>query len=85
MPITLFSIGFDAFSGCSSLRRLAIPKSLREIEDGDAFTGCDSLSEITYAGDKESWEYLNHGRTLTVQRTDLSYFSPKIYFLNLKK
>ena len=85
LPITLREIGFDAFSGCRALKRIAIPKGLREIEDDDAFSGCDSLSEITFAGNKEAWEYLNHGKTLTVRRSDLSYFSPKLHFLDLKR
>ena len=84
LPITLREIGFDAFAGCRALRRIAIPKGLREIEDDDAFSGCDALEEITYAGNKEGWEYLNHGRTLSVQRGDLSYYSPKVHFLDLK-
>jgi hypothetical protein len=85
LPISLREIGFDAFSGCSSLKRIAIPKNLREIEDDDAFSACDSLSEITFAGNREQWEYLNHGKTLTVQRSDLSYSSPRVTFLDLKK
>jgi hypothetical protein len=84
LPVTLRTIGFDAFRECTSLRRIALPRDLHEIEDDDAFSGCDSLSEIAFGGNRESWEYLNHGKTLTVQRTDLSVITPRVSFLDLK-
>jgi hypothetical protein len=85
LPVTLREIGFDAFSGCKNLKRLAMPKSLIEMEDSDVFSGCDSLSEIAYAGSRDDWEYLTRGRALTVTRTDLSVYTPKIHCLDLKK
>jgi hypothetical protein len=84
LPVTLKEIGFDAFASCRSLKGIAIPRGLSEIEDSDAFGGCDSLSEITFGGTKEEWEMLNRGRTLSVQRSDLSFYSPKVHFLGLK-
>jgi hypothetical protein len=44
LPIT--SIGSDAFSGCTSLTRVAIPDSLTSIGAG-AFVGCTSLTSVT--------------------------------------
>ena len=84
LPRTVKEIGLDAFSSCSSLSRIAIPKDLREIEDEDAFSACDSLSEISFGGSRESWELLTHGRTLTVEKSDCSLFTPQITFLDLK-
>ena len=77
-------IGLDAFAGCSALGRIAIPKDLRELEDEDVFGGCDSLTEISFGGSRESWELLTHGKTLTVEKSDLSCFTPTVTFLNLK-
>ena len=61
-----------------------ISRDIRELEDEDVFSGCDSLSEITFAGSEAAWESLNRGKTLTVQRSDLSLYSPKINCLDLK-
>jgi hypothetical protein len=83
LPVALAEIGYDAFASCRSLRRLGIPKGLKTIEDEDAFSCCDSLSEITYGGSREDWEYLVRG-TLTVKRSDASLITPKVSFLDLK-
>ena len=40
------SIGYDAFSHCTSLKNIVIPKSVTEIGDS-AFNGCTSLASIT--------------------------------------
>ena len=84
LPVGTMSIGLDAFVGCSSLSRIAIPKRLCEIEDIELFNGCDSLCEISFGGDQRLFENLTRGRALTVQRSDLSLFTPKITFMDLK-
>ena len=78
----LRAIGYDAFSGCSSLSRIAIPKDIAELES-DAFYYCDRLAEISFGGSKESWELLMHGGALTVEKTDGSIHTPRVSFLNL--
>ena len=78
------TLGFDAFADCSSLRRIALPKELSEIEDYDAFSGCDSLTDVSYGGSQDEFMVLLRGRTLTLQRSDTSIFTPKIHFMDLK-
>ena len=80
----LNEFGLDAFVGCSSLARIAIPKKVMELEDTELFAGCDSLTEISFGGDEALFENLTRGRAITVQRSDLSLFTPKITFMDLK-
>ena len=54
------------------------------IFNGNIFSACDSLCEISFGGSREAWELLTHGKTLTVEKSDLSLFTPKITFLDLK-
>jgi hypothetical protein len=84
LPTLLREIGFDAFAGCSSLSRIALSLDLKEIEDEDIFNACDSLMDISFAGSKEQFEFLTHGKTLTVERSDLTVFTPRMTFLKLK-
>ena len=84
LPVGTASIGLDAFVGCSSLARIAIPKKVMELEDTELFAGCDALTEISFGGDESLFENLTRGRTITVQRSDLSLFTPKITFMDLK-
>ena len=83
LPVGTSAIGLDAFSGCASLGRIAIPKRLSEIEDLELFSGCDSLSEISFGGSEEMFEMLTRGRPITVERSDLTRFTPKIIFMDL--
>ena len=46
IPESVTSIGFGAFSGCSSLAAITIPESVTSIGDC-AFSGCSSLAAIT--------------------------------------
>ena len=55
-----------------------------QIEDEDIFNACDSLTDISFAGSKEQFEFLTHGKTLTIERSDLTIFTPRMTFLNLK-
>ena len=77
-------IGFDAFSGCTSLTRIALPKGIRELEDLDVFGACDSLELISYGGNEDGWAMLTRGSTLTVARSDRKIGTPKIIFMDLK-
>ena len=74
-------IGFDAFAGCTSLSRIAIPKGLAELEDGEVFSACDSLTEISYGGSRTEWEMLNRGKTLSIERSDCTVFVPRVNFI----
>jgi hypothetical protein len=78
-------IGLDGFADCKSLRRLAIPKGVRELEDNEIFNGCDSLREISFGGSAEKWEMLLGGQTLTVPTASGALITPKIYFLDVKE
>ena len=84
LPVATASIGLDAFFGCSLLSRIAIPKRLMELEDIELFNGCDSLTDISFGGDERLFENLTRGRTITVQRSDLTVHTPKITFMDLK-
>ena len=46
VPVFVKSIGYSAFSGCSSLRVLTLPDGLTTI-GYSAFSGCSSLTNIT--------------------------------------
>ena len=46
--IALYSIGFEAFYGCSSLTDFAVPRETSEIGDR-AFFGCSSLQTISFS------------------------------------
>ena len=80
LPYALIEVGFDAFYGCSALKRIAIPKSVKRIEDMEAFGACDSLVEISFGGSVEEWEYLTGGKSITVERSDLSLYTPRVIF-----
>ena len=45
--INLVSIQEYAFKNCSSLRKITVPKSVKNIFE-DAFSGCENLSEVTF-------------------------------------
>ena len=44
-----------AFKGCTNLKRLTIPKNVKEI-GRDTFAGCVSLEDVYYEGAMEQWE-----------------------------
>ena len=44
-PATLEKIGYGAFQGCTSLRRVDLPEGIHT--EGDAFSNCSSLSKMT--------------------------------------
>ena len=55
LPSSIGSILGEAFSGCSSLRRITIPKGVRVIDEG-TFAGCSCLADIYYEGTRQEWE-----------------------------
>lgn len=52
------NIEYAAFSGCSSLTTIEIPKSTKNIGDL-AFSGCDSLTDIYYGGTETEWNQIS--------------------------
>lgn len=84
MPIGTRSIGYDAFSDCVSLKRIAFPKDLSEIEDMDIFSGCDALTDISFGGGREEWDILTGGKVLSHEKSNLDISTPKVTFMNLK-
>ena len=64
------SIGSDAFSDCTALTNVNIPKSIKKIEDG-AFSGCTALvslnipGTVTYLG-KDIFGGCNNLRSVTI-------------------
>ena len=45
------TISKEAFSGCSSLKNLVLPKSITKV-DCDAFKNCNQLTNVEYLGTK---------------------------------
>ena len=43
------------------------------------------VTEISYGGSLEEWEMLCHSKSLTIEKSDLSVYTPRITFLNLNK
>ena len=84
LPVGTSIIGLDAFVGCSSMTRIAIPKYLRELEDTELFFGCDLLAEISFGGSREMFDNLTRGAAISIQKSDLSTFIPKVTCLDLK-
>lgn len=54
------SIDVDAFAGCDELRKIFIPRSVTEIENG-AFEDCTNLATVEYGGSQEDWEQVYIG------------------------
>lgn len=52
------NIEYAAFSGCSSLTTIEIPKSTKNIGNL-AFSGCDSLTDIYYGGTETEWNQIS--------------------------
>lgn len=57
-PVT--EIGAGAFAGCTKLRNIVLPKTIRTIGDG-AFTGMSSNLEFRYCGSYTDWDQMNIG------------------------
>ena len=55
IPDSVASIGYSAFSGCSSLTSITIPDSVTWIGYA-AFSGCSSLETVYYTGTQAQWE-----------------------------
>jgi hypothetical protein len=58
------SIGYKAFSGCTSLTSLVIPESVTSIGEW-AFSGCQSLLTVNYSGTKKQWKTIQKAKDLT--------------------
>jgi hypothetical protein len=73
---TLYSIGNRAFTGCTNLRSVHLPSSLRVIGSW-AFAGCARLTSLTFA---DSLDYGDAGRTLAIESFAFGgYFSGDEY------
>lgn len=51
----IYSIGYEAFSGCTGLLNITFPASLESISM-NAFAGCTALEYIYYYGTKSEWD-----------------------------
>lgn len=60
IPNGVTSIGYDAFSRCSSLIEIRIPDSVTSIGE-EAFSNCTSLERIYYTGTEEQWNAITKG------------------------
>ena len=58
VPVT--SIGNSAFSGCTSLECITLPKSLANIGN-EAFNCCENLTDVYYEGSKNDWNAIGIG------------------------
>ena len=54
---TIVCVGANAFKGCTALKKLIIPETLRVIYE-NAFAGCTNLTEIIYAGTETKWNQM---------------------------
>ncbi len=48
------SISAEAFSDCTTLQRIVLPKSLKTV-DADAFKNCTQIANVEYQGDFAGW------------------------------
>ena len=64
----------------SSLSQMSylIPRSSATFADSLAL-----LAEISFGGNEQMFEYLTRGKPITVQKSDLTRFTPKIIFMDL--
>ena len=68
IPEGVVSIGYTddridrggSFSGCTSLKSISIPATLKRIYD-DSFENCTSLTEVLYAGNADAWNTITVG------------------------
>jgi hypothetical protein len=56
-----------AFFGCTSLRYVSIPRSMKEIGDG-AFDGCDNLTSVSVPSHTKIDEYAFPEHTEVIRR-----------------
>ena len=68
IPDSVTSIGYSAFSGCTSLTNITIPNSVTWI--GDAFEDCTSLISIEVSYDNENYSSV-HGVLFNKDETEL--------------
>lgn len=59
-PGTMTAITFGLCSGCESLERVNIPKSVTEIQNS-VFSNCTALTDVYYEGTEEEWAAITIG------------------------
>ena len=65
IPEGVTAIGWNAFSGCTSLAIVSIPSSVNTIGSG-AFNNCTSLKEIQFGGTMAQWKELNRSGAVNI-------------------
>lgn len=57
----IYSIGYEAFSGCTDLSNIFLPSSIASIADS-AFANCEKLTDnVRYGGDSAAWNSIDIG------------------------
>ena len=70
MPDSITSINYYAFSGCTELKSIVVPKSVKNISQ-ESFENCNNLTTVFYTGSQIEWRKLekNSGNSLFINAT----------------